>query len=182
MQYLIDGYNLLHAMGVMPARAGPGGLARARRCLLGLLHGVYEAESHRVTVVFDAAGAPPGASGEETFKGIHVCYARHQLEADDLIEQQIRHEGAPRQLTVVSDDHRLQTAARRRNCVALGCMEYLDELDRLRRLRRPKAEAPPEKATRLSAEEMRQWLAEFADLENDPAWRAFAEIYDFGED
>jgi uncharacterized protein len=182
MHYLIDGYNLLHAMGVLPARTGPGGLARARLRLLGLLHGVYEADSHQVTVVFDAAGAPAGAAAAATFQGIRVCYALHQQEADDLIEERIRHEGAPRQLTVVSDDHRLQQAARRRQCITLGCLDYLDELGRLRRLRGPKAGEPPEKASRLGEEEVRHWLAEFAGLEQDPDWRAFADLYDFDEE
>ena len=55
MLYLIDGYNLLHAMGVLRGRVGPTGLEKARRRLLGLLHGSYGDESCRVTVVFDAA-------------------------------------------------------------------------------------------------------------------------------
>src|SRR5205809_7364029 len=121
MRYLIDGYNLLYAMGVLRNRAGPTGLQKARRGLLGLLRGAYGEEAAEVTVVFDAAGAPPGAAEEEHYQGIHVRYAIHQDQADDLIEALIRHHSAPRQLTVVSDDHRIQQAARRRQCTVQGC-------------------------------------------------------------
>src|SRR5258708_7083624 len=102
MRYLIDGYNLLHAMGMIHGRAGPQGLEKARLRLLGLLHGTFGDQTSTVTVVFDAAGAPPGAKDQHDFQGIHVHFAVHQKEADELIEDLIRHDAAPRQLTVVS--------------------------------------------------------------------------------
>jgi len=37
--YLIDGFNLLHGIGVLRARVGPQGLEKARLRLLGLLYG-----------------------------------------------------------------------------------------------------------------------------------------------
>ena len=57
MHYLIDGYNLLYAMGIIQGRSGPTGLAKARLRLLGLLSGAYGEEANQVTVVFDSAGA-----------------------------------------------------------------------------------------------------------------------------
>ena len=73
--YLIDGYNLLYAMGVLGGPVGPHGLEKARLRLLGLLHGSFAEESFTVTVVFDAAaGETPekrqGLSEEETRKWI----------------------------------------------------------------------------------------------------------------
>jgi predicted RNA-binding protein with PIN domain len=181
MRYLIDGYNLLYAMGVMPARAGPGGLARARLRLLGMLHGVFGADSGKVTVVFDAARAPPGAAEQETAQGIHVRYAHREPAADDLIEDLIRHESVPRQLAVVSDDHRLQQAARRRQCTPLGCLDFLDELARRRRLQRQRPGQPAEKTTAADEEETRHWLSAFGDLEADPDWKELCDPYGFGE-
>src|SRR5262245_54622478 len=65
MFFLIDGYNLLHAMGVLHGRVGPTGLEKARGRLLGLLRGAYAEQEHdHVTVIFDAAKAPPGADPE----------------------------------------------------------------------------------------------------------------------
>src|SRR5258707_1335531 len=104
MHYLIDGYNLLHAMGALQGRVGPQGLEKARLRLLGLLRASYEDQASAITVVFDAAGAPPGSKEEQDFQGIQVRFAVHQKEADELIEDLIHHDSVPRQLTVVSDD------------------------------------------------------------------------------
>src|SRR5438477_11517341 len=111
MSYLIDGYNLLHAMGLLGGRVGPTGLEKARLGLMGLLRAVYGEQAATVTVVFDAAHAPPGTPEAEDYQGIHVRFAVRQEQADDLIEALIHRESSPRQLTVVSDDHRIQRAA-----------------------------------------------------------------------
>ena len=55
-----------------------------------------------------------------------------------LIEELIRNEASPRLLTVVSDDHRIQHAARRRGCVVLGCLDYYERLVQ----RRPRTARP----------------------------------------
>jgi predicted RNA-binding protein with PIN domain len=169
MRYLIDGYNLLHAMGVLCGKVGPRGLARARLALLGRLCGDHGADADSVTVVFDASGAPAGAAAEEEYQGIHIFYALDG-EADEVIETLIQKEAAPRQLTVVSDDHRLQRAARRRRCSVRGCLDYLEEMERLRRSKPASSEASV-KPKNVSGEEIKHWLHEFADLANDPKWR-----------
>src|SRR5437660_754201 len=144
---LIDGYNLLHAMGLLRGRAGPTGLEKARLGLLGLLRAVYGSQASAVTVVFDAANAPPDAPEEGEYQGIHVRFAVKQEEADDVIERLIRSDSAPRRLTVVSDDHRIRDAAERRHCTVSGCTEYLEWLERHRRKRvhsARQADAKPE--------------------------------------
>jgi predicted RNA-binding protein with PIN domain len=180
MLYLIDGYNLLHALGVLPRRAGPRGLEKARLRLLGLLRASHGDDASAVTVVFDAAHAPPGVSPERDYQGIHIVFAVGQAAADDLIEQLIRRAPAPKQLAVVSDDHRIQQAARRRHCHVLGCMDYLDELDRRRQRPAPSAEGPA-KPEGVSRDETQHWLREFADLQNDPDWKKLVEPPEFFE-
>lgn len=169
MRYLIDGYNLLHAMGLLAGKVGPHGLEKARLALLGRLLGDHGSAAADVTVVFDASRAPPDAVPEVFYQQIHVLYALDG-EADDLIEALIQRDAVPRQLTVVSDDHRIQRAARRRRCLALGCMEYLDHMERLRRCKpsAPDALAKPQGG---SDEEKQHWLREFADLADDPRVR-----------
>src|SRR4051812_44964880 len=105
MPYVIDGYNLLHALGILHGRTGPHGLEKARLALLGLLHGALGEQAAEATVVFDAAHAPPGAPAEEGFRGIRVVFAVRHANADDLIEEFIRGHADPRRLQVVSDDH-----------------------------------------------------------------------------
>jgi predicted RNA-binding protein with PIN domain len=168
MRYLIDGYNLLHAMGLLCGKVGPHGLEKARLALLGRLCGDHGDNANAVTVVFDASRAAPGAAAEEEYRGIHIRYALDS-EADEVIETLIQRESAPRQLTVVSDDHRIQQAGRRRHCLVRGCLDYLEDMERRRR----SIPTPPEtkvKPQGISREETQHWLREFADLVEDPKW------------
>jgi predicted RNA-binding protein with PIN domain len=177
MHFLIDGYNLLYAMGVLHGRLGPMGLEKARLRLLGLLSGAYSAaEAPRVTVVFDAAGAVPGAIEVQEYKGLQVRFAGRHQEADDVIESLIGHDSAPKRLSVISDDHRIQQAARRRQCTVIGCADYLDWLGRHRRERRQPPPAPGAKPDHVSEAEARHWLHEFADLEQDPDLKELFEM------
>jgi predicted RNA-binding protein with PIN domain len=182
MSFVIDGYNLLHAMGLLRGKVGPTGLEKARLGLLGLLRAVYGEEATTVTVVFDAAHAPPGAAREQEYHGIHVRFAVDQGEADDVIETLIRDDSAPRQLVIVSDDHRIQRAAQRRHCTVSGCSQYLEWLERHRRERRRaphQAEAKPE---RISEQETLHWLHEFASLQNDPGLKELSDPVEFLEE
>jgi hypothetical protein len=179
MRYVIDGYNLLHAMGLLTGKVGPQGLQKARLALLDYLAASHHADAGAVTVVFDAARAPARAVPEDTYQGIHICYALDG-EADELIEDLIQRDRLPRQLTVVSDDHRLHQAGRRRRCGVLGCMDYLDAIERESQPRTPNAEASA-KPEHISDEEAKHWLHEFGDLARDPKLRE-ALGPDFGEE
>jgi predicted RNA-binding protein with PIN domain len=183
MHYLIDGYNLLYAMGVLRGKAGPMGLEKARLRLLGLLRGAFgAAEAARVTVVFDAAGAAPGATEVQDYQGIQVRFAVRYEEADDLIEYLIGHNSAPRRLSVVSDDRRIQQAARRRRCLVVACDSFLRWLDRHRRDRRARLPQAGAKPGKLSAAETQRWLDEFADLQDEPHAIELFELDNFAVD
>jgi predicted RNA-binding protein with PIN domain len=176
MRYLVDGYNLLHAMGALAGRTGPGGLEKARLRLLGWLAGALGPRADQVTVVFDARHPPPGAKPQFDHDGIQVLFAIKQQEADDLIEERIQRESTPRQLTIVSDDHRLHDAARRRGCPALDALDFFELVERGRR-RRPAAPPQAESASdKVSARELQHWLEEFADLEGDPDFKDFLDF------
>lgn len=173
--YLIDGYNLLHAIGLLHGHARPQGLEKARCRLIGMLQGALDSEKGNVTVVFDAAHAPSGAAAESQAQGIHVLFAVGHAQADDLIEQLIQHHSNPRELHVVSDDRRLQRAARRRHAVAVGCLDFVDELHRSRPMPKPAPGERPEKDVQPSPAELEAWLREFGSLERDPG---FKELFD----
>ena len=182
MLYLIDGYNLLYAMGVLRTRLGPDGLDKARQNLLGVLHGAFGDESANVTVIFDAAKPPPGVPAEAQYQGLHVRFAVGMAAADDLIELLIRKASVPRHLTVVSDDHRIQQAARRRHCVVSGCGDFLEALERRRQPPAAPREEPPAKPSGVSRAETQHWLEEFADLADDPALKELQDPPEFFED
>jgi predicted RNA-binding protein with PIN domain len=168
MPTLIDGYNLLHAMGRLTARAGKQALEGARRSLLLRVRARHQpGEGDDVTVVFDASGAPPSAPGDGEFNGIHVKFARGQT-ADDLIEDLIRADACPRLLTVVSDDHRIQNAARRRGCKILGCLDYCEDLQRRAAAIPPASPEPPAKPESSTPEETQHWLDAFTQGDEPP--------------
>jgi hypothetical protein len=178
MLYLIDGYNLLHAMGLLSGRSGPGGLERARRGLTALLAAAFGAQASEIVVVFDAPGHASRRESPQDPTGIDVRFA-HGEEADDLIEKLIRDAPLPRRLAVVSNDRRIHEAARRRRCRMLSCGEFLDELDRLRGPSPTRTQPAPESKPVVS--EAEHWLREFADLEKDPIMKSLfdpAEFYD----
>jgi len=168
MRLIIDGYNLLHATGIVGGGVGPATLERSRHALLNSLAASLElAERKQTTVVFDAKNAPPGLPRTLTHHGLSVIFAPRSEEADAVIEQLIRDNSSPRQLTVVSSDHRIQRAARRRRATVVDSDQWYAGLMRQRHERaehdgqshKEKPSAP------LSEAEVKWWLAEFADFD-----------------
>jgi predicted RNA-binding protein with PIN domain len=165
MALLIDGYNLLHASGIVGRKRGPGGFEQSRLALLNFLaESVPAGELSRTTVVFDATAAPPGLPKMIDHRGIAVRFARDKEGADAMIEELIRADSAPRKLTVVSSDHRIQRAAHRRKATAIDSDRWFAETLRRRQERAASqgtlAPSPP--AAPLSKVEVELWLREFA--------------------
>jgi predicted RNA-binding protein with PIN domain len=164
MPYLIDGYNLLFATGRLTAKSPRHSLDSARKALLIDLTAGHGADISEVTVVFDAAGAPQGIPQRDEHGGARVLFSRQQS-ADDLIEELIRGEANSRSLIVVSDDHRIQQAARRRGCVVLGCLDYYEKLHNHEiHPPAPPPAAPPTKP-QPSPEETQRWLDAFKEAD-----------------
>ena len=82
-------------------------------------------------------------------------------------------------MTVVSDDHRIRDAARRRHCLPMGCAEYLEWLERHRKQRRQPRAPEPGKPQGVSREETQHWLHEFADLAEDPDMKELFDPFGF---
>jgi predicted RNA-binding protein with PIN domain len=177
MPLLIDGYNVLHAVGLLGGGVGPGGLERARGALLGLLAGSLEAvEAAQTTIVFDAHHAPPGAPTTVSRHGLTVRYAVGYPDADTLIEELIRTDSAPKRLTVVSSDRRIRRAAERRGAVTVDAETWYEQLLARRRGAGRRASrsagevaagasggaSSGKPSTDLSAEEVDYWVAQFS--------------------
>ncbi len=133
MPLLIDGYNLLHASGILGRGRGRGALARSRTALLdALAESLSEEESSRTIVVFDARNPPWGFARSLEHRGITVYFASRHEDADSMIEELIKTNSTPRTLVVVSSDHRLHRAARRRRATAVDSDRWFRELVRAR--------------------------------------------------
>ena len=162
MSLLIDGYNLLNVTGIFGSNpGGPRSFERARYALLDFLADrLTPAECVTTTVVFDAQEAPPGLPHTLVHRGIVVRYAPRSEEADDLIEALILEQTSPRQLTVVSSDHRLQRAARRRRARAVDSDVWFREFTRTRPAAAT-ADLDSKPATPLSEGEVNAWVEQF---------------------
>ena len=161
---MIDGYNLLYAAGICAETAPPHTLERSRAALLNFVASTVDPEErHRTTVVFDAAGAPPGLPERRSHRGILVLFARKHESADALIEELIAAEDAPRRLTVVSSDHRIQRAARRRRATAVDSGRWYASIQQQRRRRERKPLDDGRPLLPLSSIQVQRWLDEFGD-------------------
>lgn len=182
MDYIIDGYNLLYVFGAPEQGCGEAVLDQARRKLIALIaRSRRDRETGEILVVFDARALPPDVSPRQRIHGVTVLFSVDYGEADEQIEELIDQHSHPKQLTVVSNDHRLQAAARRRRCRVWSCEAFLDWLESLdnRPQPQPRRKGKPERA---SPEEVQRWAEEFGDLNNDPAMRELFNFFDFDED
>jgi len=166
---LIDGYNLMHFAGLSRRRYGPGDLERARnRLLKRLQRGLSQQELSRTTVIFDGQDSPTGRHSIHRQFGMRIEYSPRDREADDLIEDAILAHSAPKQLLVISSDHRLHKAARARKAGCSDSEDFLAELERREEMsQRVRQHKPPElKSTdQLSEEELEQWLSIFSEID-----------------
>ena len=162
MPLLIDGYNLLNATGIV-GRGGPSSLGRSRLALLNFLAASIDPqELPHTTVVFDAHDPPPGLPRVVQHGPLLVRFAARNQTADQLIEELIRADSAPRRLVVVSSDHEIQRAAQRRRATAVGSDLWYADLIRARRQRdEESADVPLSPAVPLLEEDINYWLRQF---------------------
>jgi uncharacterized protein len=164
MPLLIDGYNLLHAAGIIARGIGPGTLERARLALLNFLAASLDPQDiPRTTVVFDAYDPPGGLPRTLDHRGITVRFAEKGHSADELIVELIRLDSAPRSLAVVSSDHEIKRAARRRRAKAVDSDVWYAELlrERRQRIEAAAADAPARPPVPLLEEDINFWLRQF---------------------
>jgi predicted RNA-binding protein with PIN domain len=110
MEFLLDGYNLLHAAGFAPSTKLPKGQLRPRReRMLNWLADQPRLRPALVRVVFDAVRGPE-PSLEQIHRGVRTQFAYRET-ADDFIERLLDVHPQPDRLVVVSNDRRVRTAS-----------------------------------------------------------------------
>jgi predicted RNA-binding protein with PIN domain len=167
---IIDGYNLLYAAGMGRASYGPGDLERCRRQLQNfLVDKLTAAELSRASVIFDARLPPPDAPRLQMHGSLRILFATPHGDADLFIEELLAAHSSPKQVTLVSSDHRLQKVARNRRAKHIDSEVFFDDLER----RRPRGksdashlsqEAAQKMAGGLSETEVAYWLAMFGEV------------------
>ena len=126
---IIDGYNLMHAAGLARRRYGPGDLERCRnRLITGLASRLSPAAAARTKIVFDAFTAESDLKRHQAAHGLNIVFAPSGTDADSEIERRIAAHPAPRQLLIVSSDHRLHKAAKKRRARSIDSEEFWNSL------------------------------------------------------
>ncbi len=163
MALLIDGYNLLHVTGIFGGAGSGTALHRSREALLGYLAAAIEPrERAQTTIVFDAAGAPPGLPHSIVREGMTVHFARRYADADEMLEELIENCREPKTLLVVSSDHRVQRAARRRKAKLVDSDRWFADLAATRRSAEATAAPSAKPAGPPSPDDVAYWLERFS--------------------
>jgi len=152
---VIDGYNLMHAAGLGRADYRPGELERNRNRLLNQTAAVLDEQvAADAIVVFDAHLAVPRASDEDaplTRSPLAVRFSRDGRDADAEIELILETHSSPRQVLIVSSDHRLHKAAARRKAACIDSEDFLrqfDEPEPLHAIRKKRSHSTKSSATK----------------------------------
>ena len=193
MTTIVDGYNLIFGMGWQGKARHSLALQNARDRLIRELASLIPAGSRaEITIVFDAKKSPVKETlADSRVNGFRVIFAANHDEADALIEELIAQHSAPKSLTVVSDDNRLQAAAQRRKAMALSCEKWLEKLAAQpdTKLSPANGESPKDQAIRQL--QQTDWATEFQldedTTEQDSATREKPDPYNpfppgYGED
>lgn len=157
MPFLIDGDNLLHA-----TRGAFDGAEHAGRAWLCRLLSAWDAQGRQeVTVIFDGVRPPTPGDGPVTEGALIIRYSDNET-ADDLIIEAIEASSARRRLTVVSSDHEVRTAARRRRAQSVDSATFIEQVQRdLQRSTRKGSREPREKYHGLEPGQTDEWLKAF---------------------
>ena len=131
MDLIIGAYNLIFQCGLEGPKRTPASITNSRRRLIHLLSSLLPTEQiAHTTVVFDAKRLPKQEPQIESRKhGIRILFAVGYESADEMIEELIAAHSHPKDLLVVSSDHRIQNAATRRKAKAIDSDVWLDKIE-----------------------------------------------------
>jgi predicted RNA-binding protein with PIN domain len=134
MRFLVDGYNFAHRAGLFG-----GDPEAARRRTLARLQALARG-GDRVTVVWDARHAPPGAPGRSVTGSVEETFAR-EGSADEEILRLVRDADAPRELCVITDDLEVSRPAKAIGAAGMSVKEAVAKLGAGERHRGPRGDA-----------------------------------------
>lgn len=161
---IIDAYNLIFQCGLQPKNLdSPLAMHRTRQRLVGeLAERIPERRRKEVMLVFDAKNPRGYSTPDLERRGFIIEFAREYEDADAMVIELIRKHSQPKQLLVVSGDHRIQTAATRRGAKPVDSDVWFD---RLGNEQGTSLEDQDAKDVYLSDAETQQLLDTFSDLD-----------------
>lgn len=187
MHLLIDGYNLMHAVVLPPGRRlAKGQLRQLRLRFLNDLSALLGSElTSETTIVFDASHGPSHLPRESRHLGMQIIFAEPDQDADERIELLIAEHSSPKQLLVVSTDHRVRLAAKRRRAEVETSDTFWSRLEdraaKARTARKRSFQPPPSpiEPRDQGLNETAHWMAEFGHLDEASDLKEAARPADF---
>jgi len=168
---LIDGYNLLFAIGLLPSRnANPRALQRARESLITLLASrTPDSKRKGIWWVFDSADAPKDLPGSLQIHGMTVYFSRGWVSADEMLQTIIGQHPSPKAMTVISSDHAVQRKAIARGATVFDSEDWEHAMEtwlargapRESHRENPSMEESKPGDTPVSTDERNEWLRRF---------------------
>ena len=126
---IIDGYNLMHAAGIARRSYAQGDMERCRSRLHRELASLLSRDVlSSALVVYDAFDSVTDENRQQTEHGLAILFAPRGTDADSQIERLLGEHSVPKRVIVVSGDHRLHKAARRRKARCVDSEEFWSSL------------------------------------------------------
>ena len=152
---IIDGYNLLRSIQATSEQDEP--INEIHLCRL--IGRYLKITGQDGVIIFDGTG-PAEKFGFDDITNLETAFAGLSTDADTVIENKIKASTAPKQLTIISSDRRLQKAARKRRAKLVKSHVFWNKLQR-QLSRKSKTREPPAKKHGLTESETQQWLKFF---------------------
>lgn len=165
MSLIIDGYNVLFAIGRYGGKPIGEVIEQARTRLLHQLVRYHQETGDGVTVIFDSKQPAGGASREESLPGVRIRYSHPPRTADDDIRRLVETSTAPRHIRVVTSDRALARDCAQAGADVVGAKTFYHELSRQTRQADAEGREHQLKREPPSADEVREWLEIFGDDE-----------------
>ena len=119
MTLLVDTYNVLHVVGVLP-----DSLAGINVAGLAKLIGLSRYRGKKAFLVCDGVSVAKTSLPDQ----IQVVFSGSKLSADQVIVAKVLAASYPRQITVVTSDRAIQRAVRRRKAKTIPSSDFLEHL------------------------------------------------------
>jgi uncharacterized protein len=155
MYVIVDGYNLLRAAEKMESWESITDVTLCRMISQYLRHIAATG-----AVVFDGIG-PPDKIPFESMAGLKIVFSGRRTDADSIILNKISLDSAPKSLVIVSSDHEIQSAAKKRKAVPVKSQIFFQQM--VAELEKPRKgpQEPPQKRTGITDGETEEWLRIF---------------------
>ena len=158
MPLLLDTYNILHVVGVLPpeiAGIDTNGLAQLLESSRWAPQGCW--------LICDGTKKPGVIASQGS---VNIRFAGPGRTADEAIAQLVEKSSAPRSLTVVTSDREVQRHARTRKCRVIDAKDFLAKLSEDVSRELPKSTSPENPNTPLSNQAVQDWIQSFG-VSND---------------